>query len=44
MLLFERPYMERLIDIGYHDAAGQHDEIADFLGESVAGPNAKRSA
>lgn len=31
MLLFERPYMERLIEVGYNDARNQHDAIEAFL-------------
>lgn len=31
MLLFERPYMQRLIEIGYEDARRQHDTIEAFL-------------
>jgi len=33
MLLFERDYMERLIEIGYNDAAHHHDEIEAFFEE-----------
>ena len=31
MLLFEEPYITRLIEIGYEDARHQHDEIEAFL-------------
>lgn len=31
VLLFERDYIDRLIDIGYHDAHAQHRTIAAFL-------------
>ena len=31
MLLFEEPYITRLIEIGYEDARHQHDKIGDFL-------------
>ena len=30
-LLFERPYIERLLDLGYEDASRQWDRIARFL-------------
>ena len=33
-LLFERGYCRRLIDLGYHDAMQQKDEILEFLSES----------
>ena len=31
VLLFEPTYIDRLLDIGYHDARHQHDRIAQFL-------------
>ena len=31
VLLFESGYIDRLLDIGYHDARRQHDRIARFL-------------
>lgn len=31
MLLFERPYLERLVEIGYHDARRQHGALEIFL-------------
>lgn len=31
VLLFEPAYIDRLLDIGYHDARRQHDRIARFL-------------
>ena len=31
MLLFQKEYIERLLDAGYKDAAKQHDEIARFF-------------
>jgi NTE family protein len=31
VLLFEPAYIDRLLDIGYHDARRQHDRIAEFL-------------
>jgi NTE family protein len=31
VLLFEPAYIDRLLDIGYHDARRQHDCIARFL-------------
>lgn len=31
VLLFEPSYIDRLLDIGYHDARRQHDRIARFL-------------
>ncbi|MEM8487359.1 MAG: patatin-like phospholipase family protein [Bacteroidota bacterium] len=34
MLLFQKEYMDDLIDIGYNDAAHQHDEIESFLEEA----------
>ncbi len=34
MLLFERGYMERLIEIGYDDATHHHDEIEAFFEEA----------
>ncbi len=34
MLLFQKEYIDRLIDVGYDDAAHQHDEIAAFLEEA----------
>lgn len=34
MLLFERGYMERLIEIGYNDATHYHDEIEAFFEEA----------
>jgi len=33
VLLFEPAYIDRLLDIGYHDARRQHDRIARFLAE-----------
>lgn len=33
VLLFEPAYIDRLLDIGYHDARRQHDRIARFLTE-----------
>ena len=35
MLLFDPDYLERLIDIGYHDARFQHGQIEAFLNDSV---------
>ena len=37
MLLFDPDYMGRLIEVGYDDAAHQHDEIAAFLDEAGGG-------
>lgn len=34
VLLFEPSYIDRLLDIGYHDARRQHDRIARFLSEA----------
>ncbi len=34
MLLFQKEYMNDLIDVGYNDAAHQHDEIESFLEEA----------
>ncbi|MFK7846478.1 MAG: patatin-like phospholipase family protein [Rhodothermales bacterium] len=34
MLLFQKEYMKDLIDVGYNDAAHQHDEIEAFLEEA----------
>lgn len=34
MLLFQQEYMRDLIDVGYNDAAHQHDQIEQFLEES----------
>lgn len=31
VLLFDPTYVDRLLDIGYHDARDRHDEIAEFL-------------
>ena len=31
VLLFDPDYIDRLLDIGYHDARRQHDELAEFL-------------
>jgi NTE family protein len=33
VLLFDPDYIDRLIDIGYHDARHQHDEIETFLAD-----------
>ena len=33
VLLFEPAYIDRLLDIGYHDARRQHDRIAQFLAQ-----------
>ena len=33
MLLFQREYVERLVDVGYKDASRQHDEIIRFFEE-----------
>ena len=33
MLLFDPEYMDRLVEVGYDDAAHSHDEIAGFLHE-----------
>lgn len=35
VLLFEPAYIDRLLDIGYHDARRQHDRIARFLKEGT---------
>ena len=34
MLLFQEEYMTDLIDVGYNDAAHQHDKIEEFLEEA----------
>jgi hypothetical protein len=51
VLLFDPEYIDRLIDIGYHDARDRHDEIAAFLrgaaigrGEHERGPATRRQA
>lgn len=51
VLLFDPEYIDRLIDIGYHDARDRHDEIAEFLrgaaigrGEHERGPATRRQA
>jgi len=36
VLLFEPGYIDRLLDIGYHDARRQHDRIARFLADGTA--------
>ena len=36
MLLFQRDYIERLVEVGYDDGARHHDEIADFLDTGVS--------
>lgn len=41
VLLFEPSYIDRLLDIGYHDARRQHDRIEEFLnfdGTGADGP------
>ena len=35
VLLFEPAYIDRLLDIGYHDARRQHDRIERFLAEEA---------
>ena len=35
MLLFDPDYLERLIDIGYHDARFQHAQIESFLSDAL---------
>lgn len=37
VLLFESGYIDRLLDIGYHDARRQHDRIARFLAKEADG-------
>lgn len=37
VLLFEPAYIDRLLDIGYHDARRQHDRIARFLANGEGG-------
>ncbi|MEZ4698762.1 MAG: patatin-like phospholipase family protein [Rhodothermales bacterium] len=44
MVLFERGYMERLIEIGYADGGKQRDEIERFLASSLAAQAANPSA
>jgi len=44
MVLFERGYVDQLIEIGYDDARLQHDEIGDFLRIALRETTAKPSA
>lgn len=39
-LLFEAPYCQDLMDLGYHDAHGRRDELRRFLGIDSAQPAA----
>lgn len=43
VLLFEPGYIDRLLDIGYHDAKRQHEDIVKFLG-GVAEPRPRRDS
>ena len=40
VLLFAPKYIDRLLDIGYHDARRKHDQIEAFLQEQIDAPRA----
>lgn len=44
VLLFAPSYIDRLLDIGYHDARRAHDRIESFLADQAQGADAGRGA
>lgn len=44
VLLFAPSYIDRLLDIGYHDARRKHDQIEAFLADQAEGDDARAGA
>jgi NTE family protein len=42
VLLFEPAFIDRLLDIGYHDARREHDQIARFLADETSEDGSSR--